>query len=532
METKANLTLEKIRYDQDNEAHLVLSLTAPSTEGTQRPRLCLLPLLDISPSMAGSKLAYAQRSLLKLIDHLAPTDYCGLVVFAGHARTLEKPLLCTPEGKDTLRRHVNGVRLEGSTNISDALLEGLKVINDMDLPGEIISRVILFTDGGANCGIATQPAAIVALAKANLGVASVSSFGYGADVQHDMLLDLAKTGSGNYAYIENPDDALSAFGKELGGLLSTHATNITIEVQPLAGHSVTQVVSDVDAEEEDMGDVGISFPDIISGETRHIVLKVKLQAQKQAFPRSVNTFEVKVGYDVLDANLRKERKVAELKVKAQFVKAGEEQIKQDPELDRIVGLAQLVRAQLEADTAAKRGEYLVASSIMSGVSSDLHSRGLSNLSVVANNLSGSVNSQDAYIGSASYRTSVTRGATRGVGGTYVTAASLDLSLLGVEQSSSMQTEFARSFQDAPVETTTTEDQAKVTGMIDWLNPVQVLPLGNTTAGSVSGVSTYISPSVAGVTEATLTNGTPGVTPPESTPKKTSRKSIKQKAKRW
>lgn len=446
MEIQAKLTRNKVRFDQESDVHLVVSLTAPMTAEAKRPPLCIIPVIDVSPSMLdANKLAYAKKSLIKLIEHLSPTDYCGLIKFSTAAEEVQRPVRCTLEAKEDLKRKVMELRTGNATNIADALLKGFETANNMDLAPEVITRVILFTDGEANRGPAIKTEDILALVKPNIGISSVSAFGYGIDPNQDLLLGLATQGNGNYVFVQNPDDALSAFGKELGGLLSTYATNFVVEVGPLAGHSIAQVVTDVDAEEEDMGQVTIKFPELLSEETRHLVLAVKLKEQTNAFPREVNVLDVKVGYDILDANFKREHKTMDVRAKVQFVKAGEEQVKPDQELDRIVGLAQMVRAQLEADELAKGGNYSSAAGVLDAFSVAASSRGLDGLGAVANNLSKGLASRSAYVGSASYRASVTRGATRGYGGTYSADATMDLQSLGVALNNSFQVATSDSF---------------------------------------------------------------------------------------
>jgi Ca-activated chloride channel family protein len=501
MKIDARLTLNKVRFDQDADAHLVLSLTAPTLNvEAKRPPLCVVPLIDLSSSMEGVKLAYAKRSLIKLIDHLTPNDYCGLITFAYQSEVVQKPIRCTAEAKDDLKRKVGALNASGCTNIADALLDGFKVANGMDLANEVITRVILFTDGAANHGPVRTPIEILALVEPNIGIASVSAFGYGQDAQQDFLLNLSKSGSGNYSFVQNPDDALSAFGKELGGLLSTYATNLVVEVSPLAGHRVAQVVSDVDAEEEeDLGQVVIKIPDILTEEDRHIVLAVKLKEQKTAFPREVNVFDVKISYDTLDATLRREHKVLEAKAKVQFVKAGEEQTEADKELDRIVGLAQIVRAQIEAEEHAKQGHFNEAASVMRGVSGTVGSRGLADLGIVAHNLADRLGSRTAYTNNSAYLASFSRGATRGLGGTYDAHAAADLKIAGVVMSNSSQARVEASFNSdegtaGPVslsggDAVSGAGSANGTGAeIDWGSITTGRPTIDTVAGSGANIA--------------------------------------------
>ncbi|MDX5194356.1 hypothetical protein IGO00_24620, partial [Salmonella enterica subsp. enterica serovar Weltevreden] len=92
------------------------------------------------------------------------------------------------------------------------------------------------------------------------------------------LSELAKRGGGNYAFIKNPDEALSAFGKELGGLLSTYAQDIVLDLAPHNGHKIEEVLSDVSVEEKDQK-VVIKLGDLLSEEERHVVIAMKLSEQ-------------------------------------------------------------------------------------------------------------------------------------------------------------------------------------------------------------------------------------------------------------
>jgi len=526
MKVEARLTYGKVRFDQETAAHLVVTVSAPeaTTNEEKRPSLCIVPLIDVSPSMEGAKLLYAKRSLIKLIDHLSANDYCGLIAFSYSAQTLSKPVKCTPEAKEDLKRKVQGLTLSGATNIADALLEGFRVANNMDLPSEVITRVILFTDGAANTGPAKTPPELLALVKPNIGIASVSAFGYGKDAVQDFLSDLSKAGNGNYSFVENPDDALTAFGKELGGLLSTYATNLTVAIGPLAGHEVTQVITDVDADEEETGQVKLKVSDILAGETRNFVLAVKLQAQKSALPREVNVFNIQAGYDVLDANLRREHKSLGTNAKVQFVKAGEHQETPTPELDQVVGLAQLVRAQLEAEDHAKRGDFISAQSVMNTISTDVTTRGLVGLGNVATNIGDQLRSRDSYIGSQAYRASVTRGGTRGYSGTYETSAAQDLQSLGVNLTNSSQATVSATFAGPDVHVADTGLPTGHLSISDALADFQIAGGSNDAAAWAGTLTTGAMPWVVQPLDAVADNKLPAEKP--------KKRKISQKSKRW
>ncbi len=454
MKLDVRSTFAQIRFDQEKDAHVVVSLTAPSLdESTPRPAICIIPCIDISGSMSGSKIDFAKRSVLKLIDHLKPTDYCGVVAFESSVYDIARPEQLANGTKDKIKNAVSKLGPRGGTNFSGGLLRALELIKDLDLPEGTILRVIMFTDGQANEGVAVKTDQLVKLLEANRGRVTVSAFGYGAGADQALLTAFSTAGKGNYAFIAEPDAALSAFGTELGGLLSTYATDLEIEVVPLNGHQITEVVSDVAAEQENTGEVTIKVPDILAEEVRHLVLAVKFAEQKQAFPRQVNTFDVKLTYATITADGKKDRKTLEAKAKVQFVKEGEQQDKPDTSLDQIVGLAQLVRAQVKAEEAAKAGNYAEAQAAMFNFCEDAASRGLDNVANLGRNVRRRMSNSQVYAQNQGYLRSAQAGATRGMGVvSYDSVALNDVRAAGVVTSNSTQQQTSGSFVGSSVVT--------------------------------------------------------------------------------
>lgn len=449
MKISAQVSFSKLAFNKDSDAHLVLNLTAPVKDGEEaRQSICIVPVIDVSGSMSGDKLSYAKRSALKLIEHLKVGDYCGLITFDSNVRVVVAPQRLTSEGKDRIKAEIGKLRTGGSTNFSGGLLAAMEALDKLDLSESVLQRIVMFTDGDANVGVATKPPQILKLLS-NAGRATVSAFGYGQDVNQSFLLDFAKEGKGNYAFIQDPDGALTAFGKELGGLLSTYATNLTLRLDPLSGHEIVSVVSDVEAEQEAIGgNLTIRVPDILGEESRNIVLAVRLKEQKQAFPRAVNTFDLKVEYDVIDATGKKDRKTIEAKAKVQFVKEGDEDKAPDAALDDIIALAQIVRAQIQAEEQARLGNYAEAQNVMVAASTNVRRRGRLAVAAAADGLAARLGDQHLYAQNQGYLRSFQAGGTRGMGGAaYSADAALDLQSVGVVLENSSQASTSTSFSE-------------------------------------------------------------------------------------
>ena len=411
MKTIARLTYDKLRFDEPKDLHLVVSLEAPTIEWQQRrPAICVLPVIDVSGSMQGEKLHYAKQSVMKLIDQLAPGDLCGVVTFTDEIVTLAPPVQMTQPRKDALKVAVGELGPQGSTNFAGGLLTGLEHANRAAVPPGMVRRVILFTDGLANVGVATKGPEILKLLEANLGEATVSAFGYGEDADQDLLRDLASRGKGNYAFVKSPEDALSAFARELGGLLSTYARDIRVVVRPAVGARLLDVVSDVNAREE-KGSAHIEIPDILSEEVRHLVLGVHVEAQPQ--PGRAPVVLVEGRYRVVDGDSGRTREERfEIPVEAERVVAGEEQRDPIREVDEVVALAQLVRAQIEAEECARRGDFRGAQQVMHVLLQSLRSRGHDAAAEACDRVLGAVADRAAFDDSQAFRSSWRKGATR------------------------------------------------------------------------------------------------------------------------
>jgi Ca-activated chloride channel family protein len=359
MKLSTKFDYSSVAYNVDNTVHLLVQATAPKLDlEKNRVPLNLVATLDVSPSMYGAKIEYARKSLMKLIDHLSPNDTLGLVSFDSDVRTLAPVTKMDQKAKDNLKQIVQKTGIGGGgTNLSGAMLESIRHANQIDGA----SRVILFTDGQPNVGV-REPDKLSDLLRQNMRKnLSLTSFGYGNDHDANLLTALAEIGKGNYAYLQNPDDALTAFARELGGLLSCYGQNLKFAITPKEKTEILEVMSDVDVEEIPEGGVLVSVADLYSEETRNIVLKVKLDRQPKSHPRATSVAEVVLKYDRMPEG---KRQTEDVRAKIQFVKVQDVQKNADQEVVDQVGLCQLMKAQEEATVYAASGNLSMANSVL------------------------------------------------------------------------------------------------------------------------------------------------------------------------
>jgi Ca-activated chloride channel family protein len=281
------------------------------------------------------------------------------------------------------------------------------------------------------------------LLEENLGSATLSAFGYGDDADQELLRDLATKGKGNYAYVQGPEDALTAFARELGGLLSTYAQAIEVRVTPAEGMALTDVVSDVDAREEG-GSVVLRVPDVLADEVRNLVLGVRLSPRPVPLDAPVTVADVRVAFERLDGG-RVVQERAATRATVRFVAPADAQAAATQSVDQVVAIAQLVRAQIEAEEAARRGEYAQARQVMVLFQEAVSARGHEAVASAARKIADRVGDADAFHGSRAYRSSMRKGGTRGVVTLYQEEALDDLRSMGQGRTTAAQDRMADSF---------------------------------------------------------------------------------------
>jgi Ca-activated chloride channel family protein len=325
------------------------------------------------------------------------------------------------------------------------MLEGLRLANGSRLPEGMLVRVILFTDGCANVGIATKAEALLPLLEAHLGRATLSAFGYGSDADQELLRDLSTRGKGNYAFIAGPDQAMTAFARELGGLLSTYAQDIVVRVRPVNGAQVTAVLSDVDADPVGSS-VEIRIPDILADENRNLVLAVALPAVPSPDTAPGTVFEVEVTWKSVAAGALVVASTRMVVATVERVAPGYEQVRPDRAVDAIVAQAELVRAQVEAEELARHGRHHEAHQRVLLVYESVLARGHEAEARAARQVSETMMDQEAFSGSTAFRSSMRKGMARSSSVMMDAVAEVALSDMGLSQKTQAQDEMDERFK--------------------------------------------------------------------------------------
>jgi len=207
-----------------------IALKAKEVEKDKLPPSNLVFLLDVSGSMSEpNKLPLVKKAMKALVEELRPADKVAIVVYAGAAGIV---LPSTPGNNrkkiiDALEKLEAGGSTAGGAGIKLAYETAAE-----NLLKDGNNRVIIATDGDFNVGESSQSELIKLIEKERDNGIFLSVLGFGMGIYKDDNLELlADKGNGNYAYIDNYEEARRTFVTEFGGTLFTVAKDVKLQIE-------------------------------------------------------------------------------------------------------------------------------------------------------------------------------------------------------------------------------------------------------------------------------------------------------------
>ncbi len=227
-----------LRADLEREAlppsggavHLRLSLRSADGADLGRPDLAVTLVLDVSGSMSGAAIKNAVSAAHKLVDRLTPGDRFSLVTFSTDAKVLV-PIGQVGPRRGFIHAAIDGIGVEGGTNISEGLRLGYEQTRNPAIPADAVRCVMLLSDGHANAGVTSSSAlSRMALDAFQDGI-QTSSFGLGDSYDGPLMSSIAGDGAGGYYYLRDSEQIAPALALELDKRLEPVATAVELRVR-------------------------------------------------------------------------------------------------------------------------------------------------------------------------------------------------------------------------------------------------------------------------------------------------------------
>ncbi|XP_019107309.2 E3 ubiquitin-protein ligase WAV3 isoform X1 [Beta vulgaris subsp. vulgaris] len=216
--------------------------SSPSGSQHSRAPVDLVTVLDVSGSMAGTKLALLKRAMGFVIQHLGPRDRLSVIVFSSSARRLFPLRRMTDTGRRQALQAVNSLSSNGGTNIAEGLKKGAKVMLERKYKNPV-SSIILLSDGqdtytvvglpgvqSRNDYKSLLPNSIQQISGTSCQI-PVHTFGFGADHDSVSMHSISEGSGGTFSFIEAEGVIQDAFAQCIGGLLSVVVQELKLELE-------------------------------------------------------------------------------------------------------------------------------------------------------------------------------------------------------------------------------------------------------------------------------------------------------------
>ncbi len=215
-----------------NTSHqlLLIGLQGKEIDKENLPPSNLVFLLDVSGSMSNhNKLPLLKSAFRLLVKELRPEDRVAIVVYAGAAGVVLEST--SGSEKDKILQSLDKLSAGGSTAGGAGLKLAYKIAQKNFIE-EGNNRIILATDGDFNVGASSDAAMerMIEVEREKGVFMTVLGFGMG-NYKDSKMETIADKGNGNYAYIDNIQEANKVFVSEFGGTLFTIAKDVKFQIE-------------------------------------------------------------------------------------------------------------------------------------------------------------------------------------------------------------------------------------------------------------------------------------------------------------
>lgn len=290
LKLRALFERESVRPGRRTELALMAQLVAVGRPlDAARPPLSVVFVVDASGSMKGQPLVQVQESMRALLELLAPTDKVGVVAFSSAATVVAESAVLTPDAKRQLRRRCDAIEATGQTNLESGLVLGQLTLGARAAHERQV--LVLLSDGEANQGV-TSPEGLEQIAGKMRPDVSITTLGYGARHNPDVLAAVARAGGGQYWFIPDPSEARVEFARAVGAQSDVVAEAVELVFCPGDGVELIEVIGARPRLAKE--GLVVPQPDLRENGERTAVARVMVDAPKE--PQEITGAIIKVRF--------------------------------------------------------------------------------------------------------------------------------------------------------------------------------------------------------------------------------------------
>lgn len=215
-----------------NKNHKLLRIALQGKEipTDKLPKSNFVFLVDVSGSMSdANKLPLLQASIKVLLDELRDDDRVSIVYYANNVGVLLEPTKASEKQK--IIEVIDNMYASGGTSGGAGLELAYQMAEKHFVKGGN-NRIILATDGDFNIGKSSDKEMEELIEEKRKSGVFLTCLGFGmGNYKDSKMTTLSKKGNGNYAYIDNIQEANRFLGKEFKGSMYAIAKDVKIQIE-------------------------------------------------------------------------------------------------------------------------------------------------------------------------------------------------------------------------------------------------------------------------------------------------------------
>lgn len=184
----------------------------------------ILFVLDVSGSMSFSrKIIQLKEAMTQILSQLNEEDLFNIITFESNSHpwkeTMKKAI---PANIKEATEFVQGLVAEGATNVHDALIDGLDILQESDDSGVNAPIIVFLTDGDPTVGVTNFKKILNAVEARNEDKIQIFSLAFGGDANFDFLKKISARNNAFARKIYTDADAmlqLTGFYQEISDVL-------------------------------------------------------------------------------------------------------------------------------------------------------------------------------------------------------------------------------------------------------------------------------------------------------------------------
>ena len=247
-------------------------ISIPDGDHEKRQPTDFVCLIDTSGSMSVSAInrncdpdtkdeGYSVLDIVKhavnsVMDMLSPQDRVAVVAFHSMDELVFPLTLMDVNGKKRSREILAPFKARGATNLWAGIHRSMEILRTDEMPGSRKKSILLLTDGIPNRAPPTGyiPDIRNYMDQHPKFKFQMNTFGFGYQLQSQLLLELASECNGTYSFIPVAPNVGTVFVNTVSNVLSNFTQSATLKLAPAPGATFTGPVgADLDSSDEAWG---------------------------------------------------------------------------------------------------------------------------------------------------------------------------------------------------------------------------------------------------------------------------------------